>query len=92
MINSRTVLKYTAQKRAWIKELLGDQYQTWETLAREMSDTHTIHQPRRGNYFYTKTTIDEDAFNKAFNEMILSLTSGDYSFESVDDVKKLFTQ
>lgn len=92
LINSRTVLKYTAQKRAWIKELLGDQYQTWETLAREMSDTHTIHQPRRGNYFYTKTTIDEDAFNKAFNEMILSLTSGDYSFESVDDVKKLFTQ
>ena len=92
LINSRTVLKYTAQKRAWIKELLGDKYQTWETLAREMSDTHTIHQPRRGNYFYTKTTIDEDAFNKAFNEMILSLTSGDYSFESVDDVKKLFTQ
>ena len=92
LINSRTVLKYTAQKRAWIKELLGGQYQTWETLAREMSDTHTIHQPRRGNYFYTKTTIDEDAFNKAFNEMILSLTSGDYSFESVDDVKKLFTQ
>lgn len=92
LINSRTVLKYTAQKRAWIKELLGDQYQTWETLAREMSDTHTIHQPRRGNYFYTKTTIDEDAFNKAFNEMILSLTSGDYSFESVDDVKKLFAQ
>ena len=92
LINSRTVLKYTAQKRAWIKELLGDQYQTWETLAREMSDTHTTHQPRRGNYFYTKITIDEDAFNKAFNEMILSLTSGDYSFESVDDVKKLFTQ
>lgn len=92
LINSRTVLKYTAQKRAWIKELLGDKYQTWETLAREMSDTHTIHQPRRGNYFYTKTTIDEDAFNKAFNEMILSLTSGDYSFESVDDVKKLFTK
>lgn len=92
LINSRTVLKYTAQKRAWIKELLGDKYQTWETLAREMSDTHTIHQPRRGNYFYTKTTIDEDAFNKAFNEMILSLSSGEHSFESVDDVKKLFTQ
>jgi len=92
LINSRTVLKYTAQKRAWIKELLGDKYQTWETLAREMSDTHTIHQPRRGNYFYTKTTIDEDAFNKAFNEMVLSLSSGEYSFESVDDVKKLFTQ
>lgn len=92
LINSRTVLKYTAQKRTWIKELLGDKYQTWETLAREMSDTHTIHQPRRGNYFYTKTTIDEDAFNKAFNEMVLSLSSGEHSFESVDDVKKLFTQ
>lgn len=64
LINSRTVLKYTAQKRGWIKEVLGDKYQTWETLAREMSDTYTIHQPRRANYFYTKTTIDEDAFNK----------------------------
>ena len=29
---------------------------------------------------------------RAFNEMVLSLSSGEFSFESVDDVKKLFTQ
>jgi len=91
VLNARTVLKYTSQKREWIKSVLADDYQTWETLAKAMSDTHTIHQPRRGNYFYTKTVIDEDAFNKAHNEMVLALTSGEVDLGNVD-LNKLFTQ
>ena len=59
VLNARTILKYTSQKREWVKGVLGDKYQTWETIAKAMSDTHVIHQPRRGNYFYTKTVIDE---------------------------------
>lgn len=89
--SARTVLKYTSQKKAWIKELLADEYQTWETIAKSMSDTHTIHQPRRGNYFYTKTVIDEDAFNKAHNDMVLALASGEVDLGNVD-LNKLFTQ
>lgn len=90
-LNARTVLKYTSQKREWIKSVLDDNYQTWETIAKSMSDTHTIYQPRRGNYFYTKTVVDEDAFNKAYNEMVLSLTLGEIDLGNVD-LNKLFTQ
>ena len=89
--SARTILKYTAQKNRWIKELLADDYQTWETIAKSMSDTHTIHQPRRGNYFYTKTVLDEDAFNKAHEDMVLSLVSGEVDLNNVD-VAKLFEQ
>lgn len=91
VMNARTVLKYTSQKKSWIKEILGSDYQTWETLAKSMSDTHSIHQPRRGNYFYTKTVIDEDAFNKAYNDMILALASGDVKMGDTD-INKLFEQ
>ena len=91
-ISARTVLKYTSQKKAWVKEVLGSDYQTWETLAEDMSDTHSIHQPRRGNYFYTKTTVDEDAFNKAFNDMIVGLVAGENGVEITSDMKKLFEQ
>ena len=91
VLNARTVLKYTSQKREWIKNVLADSYQTWETIAKSMSDTHTIHQPRRGNYFYTKTVVDEDAFNNAYNEMVLSLASGEIDLGNVD-LNKLFTQ
>lgn len=91
VLNARTVLKYTSRKKAWIKEVLGDDYQTWESLAKEMKDTYTIHQPRRGNYFYTKTVIDEDAFNAAYNEMVLAVSSGDVNFGNTD-VKELFKQ
>ncbi len=91
VISARTVMKYTSQKKAWIKELLAEDYQTWETIAESMSDTHSIHQPRRGNYFYTKTVVDEDAFNKAHNEMVLSLASGEVDLGNVD-LNKLFTQ
>ena len=91
VLNARTILKYTSQKREWVKGVLGDKYQTWETIAKAMSDTHVIHQPRRGNYFYTKTVIDEDAFNQAYNEMVLSLTSGEVDLGNID-LNKLFTQ
>ena len=91
-ISARTVLKYTSQKKAWVKEILGNDYQTWETLANDMSDTHSIHQPRRGNYFYTKTTIDEDAFNKAFNDMIVGLVAGENGVDTTADMKKVFEQ
>ena len=91
-ISARTVLKYTSQKKAWVKETLANEYQTWETLAQDMSDTHSIHQPRRGNYFYTKTTIDEDAFNKAFNDMIVGLVAGENGVDTTADMKKLFEQ
>ena len=91
VMNARTVLKYTSQKKSWIKEVLGSDYQTWETLAKSMSDTHSIHQPRRGNYFYTKTVINEDAFNKAYNDMILALASGDVKMGDTD-INKLFEQ
>ena len=91
-ISARTVLKYTSQKKAWVKETLGNDYQTWETLANDMKDTHSIHQPRRGNYFYTKTTVDEDAFNKAFNDMIVGLVAGENGVDTTADTKKLFAQ
>ena len=91
-ISARTVLKYTSQKKAWVKEILGNDYQTWETLANDMKDTHSIHQPRRGNYFYTKTTVDEDAFNKAFNDMIVGLVAGENGVDTTADVKKVFEQ
>ena len=91
-ISARTVLKYTSQKKAWVKETLADDYQTWESLANDMKDTHSIHQPRRGNYFYTKTTIDEDAFNKAFNDMIVGLVAGENGVDTTADMKKLFEQ
>ena len=91
-ISARTVLKYTSQKKAWVKETLAGDYQTWETLANDMKDTHSIHQPRRGNYFYTKTTVDEDAFSKAFNDMIVGLVSGENGVDTTADVKKLFDQ
>lgn len=91
VINARTVLKYTSQKREWVKSVLADDYQTWETIAKSMNDTHTIHQPRRGNYFYTKTIVDEDAFTKAYQEMVLSLASGDVDFGN-EDINKLFAQ
>lgn len=91
-ISARTVLKYTSQKKAWIRETLGENYQTWETIAESMSDTHTIHQPRRGNYFYTKTVVDEEIFNSAFNEMVINLATGDGGIETSDEVKKLFAQ
>lgn len=91
-ISARTVLKYTSQKKAWVKSILADDYQTWETLANDMKDTHSIHQPRRGNYFYTKTTIDEDAFNKAFNDMIIGLVAGENGVDTTADMKKLFAQ
>ena len=84
VISARTVLKYTSQKKAWVKELLAGNYQTWETLAKSMSDTHTIHQPRRGNYFYTKTVVDEDAFAKALNDMVMTLASGDVDLGSTE--------
>lgn len=90
-ISARTVLKYTSQKNAWVKSVLGNNYETWETLARSMKGTYTIHQPRRGNYFYTKTIIDEDAFNSAFNDMVLKLSSGEVKFGDTD-INKLFTE
>lgn len=91
-ISARTVLKYTSQKKAWIRETLGENYQTWETIAESMSDTHSIHQPRRGNYFYTKTVVDEEIFNRAFNEMVINLATGDGGIETSDEAKKLFAQ
>ena len=91
-ISARTVLKYTSQKKAWVKETLADDYQTWKSLAADMKDSHSIHQPRRGNYFYTKTTIDEDAFNKAFNDMIVGLVAGENGIDTTADTKKLFEQ
>lgn len=91
-ISARTVLKYTSQKKAWVKETLAGDYQTWETLAEDMADTHSIHQPRRGNYFYTKTTVDEDAFNKAFNDMVVGLVAGENGVDTTADMKKLFEQ
>ena len=74
VIAARTALKYTSQKRAWVKGTLGKNYQTWESLAKN-SDTHSIFQPRRGNYFYTKDVTDEDAFAKAFNEILDALVA-----------------
>ena len=91
-ISARTVLKYTSQKKAWVKQVLGNNYQTWETIAKSMSDTHTIHQPRRGNYFYTKEVLNEDAFNQAFNDMIVGLVAGENGIDTTSDVKKLFEQ
>ena len=91
-ISARTVMKYTSQKKAWVKEVLGKDYQTWETLAKSMSDTHSIHQPRRGNYFYTKEVINEDAFNKAFNDMIVGLVAGENGVDTTTETKKLFEQ
>ena len=91
-ISARTVLKYTSQKKAWVKETLADEYQTWETLANDMKDTHSIHQPRRGNYFYTKEVVNEDAFNKAFNDMITGLVAGENGINTTADLKKLFEQ
>ena len=91
VISSRTVLKFTSQKREWIKGILGAKFQTWETLAKSMSDTHTIHQPRRGNYFFTKTVVDEDAFNKAYNDMVLTLASGEANGGN-EEMSKLFNQ
>ena len=91
-ISARTVLKYTSQKKAWVKEVLGNNYQTWETIAESMSDTHTIHQPRRGNYFYTKEVLNEDAFEKAFNDMIVGLVAGENGIDTTADIKKLFGQ
>ena len=91
VINARTILKYTSQKREWVKSVLGDNYNTWETIAKSMGDTHTVHQPRRGNYFYTKTVVDEEAFNQAYNEMVLSLASGDVDFGN-KEINELFTQ
>lgn len=91
-ISARTVLKYTSQKKAWVKELLDKDYQTWVTIAKSMSDTHSIHQPRRGNYFYTKEVINEDAFNKAFNDMIVGLVAGENGVDTTKDMKELFEQ
>lgn len=91
-ISAKTVLKYTSQKKAWVKEVLGSDYQTWETLAKSMSDTHSIHQPRRGNYFYTKEVLNEDAFDKAFNDMIVGLVAGENGIDTTEDIKKLFGQ
>ena len=54
-----------------------------------MSDSYTIHQPRRGNYFYTKTVIDEDAFNDAFNSMVTTLVAGEVDLGNAD-INKLF--
>ena len=89
---ARTVLKYTSQKKAWTKQVLGDNYQTWETLAAEMKETHTIHQPRKGNYFYTKTAVDEDAFQQAFTDMVLRLADGDRGSSTDKSIVELFTQ
>lgn len=92
VISARTVMKYTSQKKAWLKELLGYEYQDWEILAKKMKATHSIHQPRRGNYFYTKDVVNEDAFSKAFNDMILGLVAGENGVDVNADVKKLFEQ
>ena len=91
-INARTILKYTAQKKVWVKETLGDDYQTWETIAKSMSDTHTIHQPRRGNYFFDKTVIADDVFDKTFSDMVTNLVQGEISLDNTKELKDLFTQ
>ncbi|NLB80583.1 MAG: DEAD/DEAH box helicase family protein, partial [Clostridiaceae bacterium] len=91
VMNARTILKYTSQKRAWIKDLLGKNYQTWETLAKEKGDSYGIVQPRRGNYFFTKTVVDEDSFNQSLNEMVSNLIDGQ-GIEMTSDVKALFEQ
>lgn len=91
VMNARTILKYTSQKRAWIKDLLGKNYQTWESLAKEKGDSYGIVQPRRGNYFFTKTVVDEDSFNQSLNEMVSTLIDGQ-GIEMTSDIKALFEQ
>ena len=88
IIAARTVLKYTAQKKSWIKASLGKQYETWETLAHKR-EGYSIHQPRKGNYMYTKEAVADDAFDRAVSEMAIALTNGDGVFSS-ESVKELF--
>jgi SAM-dependent methyltransferase len=87
-ISARTVLKYTAQKKAWVKDLLGEDFQTWQSL---VDDAHGIFQPRKGNYFYTKETVDERAFQKALEELI-EMTAAGQGFNMEADVAALFKQ
>jgi hypothetical protein len=85
-ISARIILKYTSQKKAWVKETLGNKFQTWEDL---VDGEHGVFQPRKGNYFYTKEAVDETAFDKAMKEITDNLALG-AGFEMTADTQALF--
>jgi hypothetical protein len=54
--DAATVLKYTSGRREFIKERLGDRYQTYENT---MPEGYVLWQPREGNTFYMANSVSE---------------------------------
>lgn len=55
-LEAATILKYTSKKRAAVKELLGDNYATWENT---IPEGYSVWQPREGNAFYMTYSLPE---------------------------------
>lgn len=53
-LSARGVFKAIGERKAYVKELLGKKFATWESL---VPDTHDLWQPREGNVFYMVDSI-----------------------------------
>lgn len=70
------ILKAVSNRKAFIKDLLGKKYKTWEDV---IPDGYTVWQPREGNIFFAADTIPANLVDQLYNRVIteLGLKAGD---------------
>jgi N12 class adenine-specific DNA methylase len=59
-----TIFKAIREREEWVKEQLGRDYATWETL---VPSGYTTWQPVKGNYFFPALTVSERAIQQVLN-------------------------
>lgn len=75
-LQARTVLKYTSLKREYVKQLLGDNYKTWESI---IPEGYEMWQPREGNHLYMAYSISDKMAQELLSGLAeqLNITASD---------------
>lgn len=64
------ILKAVSNRKAFIKDLLGKNYKTWEDV---IPEGYTAWQPREGNIFFMADTIPANLANQLYEKVITEL-------------------
>lgn len=83
VISARTMFKAIGDRRAFIKETLGDKFMTWRRM---VPDGISIWQPREGSHFYLANSIPEH-----IADQLLTGTLEEIGV-SKDDIQRVFAK
>ena len=85
---AKGILRYTIAKNNYVKDVLGDEYQDWVSLA-ESKEGYSVYYPEGGTYFYNEKIITEDDMERIADQLVLTLAE-DESLTGQSGVKELF--